>query len=388
MMISLPTRFEAYGAVKIFELARVLELDSLGVTTKLSGTYTVSYEVLEEYAASTAIVVPVKDEDIMALEGVLRAIPHASPIILVSASRSFPVDAYSREVELARTIHSVTGREILVIHQRDPAWAEVLAGTPLEAMLEDGMVRRGKGEGMVLGVIAAAGIGARYVGFIDSDNYVPGAANEYSKIYYLGFSLSGSPYTMVRIVWHYKGKLASSDMYLRKRGRVSVHTNNVLNYALSRLRKVETDIIRTANSGEHAMSIELALRLRWAGGFAVEPYELVQLLEDCFLGVDEGRCGFLPDGVNIFQIEARNPHIHAERGNEHIAGMLAESLGTVYHSRLAADETVKERIHRLLHDYKYEGEPPRPRVYSLEGVDPSKLFSALLAESTMTHYFK
>ena len=388
MMISLPTRFEAYGAVKIFELSRVLELDSLGLSSKPSGTHTLDYETMEEYAASTAIVVPVKDEELITLEGVLRAIPHASPIVLVSASQVSPVDMYSREVELARTLHSVTGREILVIHQRDPAWAEVLAGTPLEDMLSGGTVKSGKGEGMILGVLAAAGIGARYVGFIDSDNYVPGAANEYSKIYYAGFSLSESPYTMVRIVWHYKGKLASSDMYLRKRGRVSMHTNSVINYALSRIRRVETDIVRTANSGEHAMSIELALSMRWAGGFAVEPYQIVQLLEDCFLGLEEGSCRLLPEGVNILQIEARNPHIHAERGDEHIAGMLAESLGTVYYSRLGSDEEVRERILSLLKDYGYEGEPPKPRVYSLEGIDSDKTISTLLAESRLAYYFK
>ncbi len=388
MLLEYPQRFENYGAVMIHDLARVLEIDSLGYRGH-RGVYSVSYDIIEDYGVQTSIVVPVKDEDFLTLEGVLSAIPHISRVILVSASSRKPVDRYSYEVDLARSIHSATRREIIIVHQFDPAWKEALAGTPLEDMIdpETGTVRRGKGEGMLLGALIAAALGSKYVGFIDSDNYVPGSAHEYTWIYYAGFSLSKTPYVMVRIKWPFKGKLAAGDVYLRRRGRVSMITNSILNYALTVQRKVETDVVQTANSGEHAMSIDLAFKLKWAGGFAVEPFQLVHMLEDCYLGLEEGRCGATPEGIVVFQIESRNPHIHAERGDEHITRMIASSLGTIYYSRLGVDR-VRERIRRVLRDYGWEGEPPKPRVYDPRGVDASKVFATLAGSSNDVYLFE
>ena len=59
-----------------------------------------------------------------------------------------------------------------------------------------------------------------------------------------------------------------------------------------------------------------------ASGYAVEPQELVSLLE-LYGGVfpleDEE---VLQHGVEIFQIETRNPHLHENKGDEHISDML------------------------------------------------------------------
>jgi mannosyl-3-phosphoglycerate synthase len=379
LIVAEPPRFEVYGAVKIFDVARVLALDG-GSARGLRHAAAVSREEIAEYAARTAIIIPVKDEDVLTLENILRAIPLESLVIVVSASSRDPVDMYRSEVELARMVSSTLRRDVLVIYQFDEAWGEALRGTPLEAMLEDGRVRRGKGEGMLLGVLAAAALGRDYVGFIDSDNYVPGAALEYSWIYYSVFAIAGGGNVMVRIVWPFKGKLASSDLYLRKRGRVSMHTNNVMNAALSRLRRIETDIVKTANAGEHAMSVSLALSMDWAGGFAVEPYQLVWLFERCYVALEKGSCPFLPNHVDVYQVEPRNPHIHAERGDEHIASMVATSLGTIYHSALAVD-SVKGMIEKVLVEYGLRPPPPRPRVYSLRGVNAGKVFSRFMAEA-------
>ncbi len=386
MLIEYPHRFERYGAITIHDIVKVLELDSSNYRG-FRGIYPVSYDTLEDYAARTAIIVPVKNEDLLTFEGVLRAIPHGSLVIVVSASQRKPVDIYNHEVELVRVIHESTRKGILIVHQHDPTWAEVLEDTQLSDMLgKNGTVRRGKGEGMLLGALIAAGLGYDYIGFIDSDNYVPGSVHEYSWIYYAGFSMSRNPYTMVRIKWSFKGKLASSSMYLRRRGRVSMVTNSVLNYALSVIRRVETDIINTANSGEHALSTELALRLKWAGGFAVEPFQLVYMLENCYLSLEES-CDLLPHGVNIYQIEARNPHIHAERGDEHIVDMIAKSLGTIYYSKLNNDK-VKERIHKVLKEYGWTKPLPKIRVYDPRGVNAEKIITRLLAESRDAYFFE
>ena len=387
MLLTYPYRFETYGAVKIHDVVNVLELDSTNFRG-FKGVYSVSYDTLEDYAHRTAIVIPVKNEDFLTLEGVLTAIPHASLVILISGSSRTPVDVYKHEVDLARNIHANTRRGIVIAHQRDPVWADVLKGTPLEDMIgEDGLVRKGKGEGMLLAVLIAAALGYEYVGFIDSDNYVPGSAHEYSWIYYAGFSLDRGPYTMVRIKWPFKGKLAAGDMYLRRRGRVSRITNTVLNYALSILKHIETDIVRTANSGEHAMSVELALKMKWAGGFAIEPYQLVYLLETCYLGLDDGMCDFLPQGVSIYQVQSRNPHIHAERSDEHIVEMIVKSLATIYYSRLNND-MVTERIKQILQSYGWEKPLPKLRVYDPRGIDPTKLVARFLAESPEAYFLE
>ncbi len=388
MLIEHPHRFESYGAVRIFDVIKVLELDANGYRGH-RGAYALDCTTAENIATQTAIVVPVKNEDLLTLEGVLSAIPHESPIILVSASSRKPADKYKYEVELARSIHTATRRTIIVVHQFDPVWGEVFTGTQLESMIdpETTTIRKGKGEGMLLGVLIAAALGMRYVGFIDSDNYVPGAALEYAWIYYAGFSLSTTPYSMVRIKWPFKGKLAASDVYLRRRGRVSRTTNSILNYALTIHRRVETDIVQTANSGEHALSIDLALKMKWAGGFAVEPFQLVELFENCYINLSSDTCPALPEGVTIFQVQSRNPHIHAERGDEHIVEMTAVSLGTIYHSKLA-DDRVKIRIERILRDQGYDNEPPRPRIYDLAGVNPGKMFAEASALSSEIHIMK
>jgi mannosyl-3-phosphoglycerate synthase len=381
LIIEHPVRMERYGALRVFDVARVVSLNGLGFRGGSSSLYFVGLERAERLAEETVFVVPVKDEDIMTLEGVVSGIPQGSWVVLVSASSREPVDRYRDEVNLARLLARTAGRRIVVVNQRDPAWGEVLRGTRLEPLLDDsGRVRRGKGEGMMLGVIAAAALGGRYVAFVDSDNYVPGAVAEYAWAYLTGFSLAESGEVMVRIKWPYKAKLeVTGDVYLRRRGRVSMHTNSILNYALSILRRIETDIIKTANSGEHAMSISLALHMEWAGAFAIESYQLTWLFEKCWL--DEASCPFAPEGVTIYQIETRNPHIHAERGDEHIIEMIASSMGTIYYSKLGL-EKVRKRILNLLEGYDYEGEPPMPRVYPPPGSEnPKKVFDDYMARS-------
>ena len=385
MLLRVPSKFEVFGLVKFYEVSEVISLNSMGLSGA-SGVFGLGRDELYDVASKTAIVVPAKDEDLWAFEGVIRAIPLPSPLIVVSASSREHVDVYSHEVEVVRLLSRLTGRRAVVVHQRDPAWVEVLSKTGLRSLIDGEGVRYGKGEGMILGVLVASWLGASYVGFIDSDNYLPGSVVEYALAFYTGLAMAESRYSMVRIAWPYKGKLPATDeVILRKKGRVSMHTNSVLNAALSKLRRIETEIVKTANSGEHAMSIELALRLPWAGRYAVETYELVSLLESCYVNVEfRGEtCSFAPDGVKILQVETRNPHIHAEKGDEHIARMAAESLGVVYHSPLA-DSDLKVKIRELLiTNYLYEDEPPRPRVYDIVDVDPRKIVSEYLSSSKL-----
>ncbi len=361
MLLEHPTHFEEYGNLRVYRTCRVLEIDGFRIEEEDSHP---SIKDFAEIAKKTVIVVPVKNEPLFKLVGVIAGIPHTSTVIVVSASDRGSVDKYRSERDALRNFHRETGRKIVLIHQQDPAWKEALDETPLSGLVdkEAGTVRKGKGEGMLLGLLLSASLGAEYVGFIDSDNYSPGSVHEYVWAYYSGFLHATSKYCMIRLKWPYKGKLERSELpYLRKRGRVSSVTNDMLNYAISIRKHVETDIISTANSGEHALSIPLGLSIAWAGGFAVEPYQLVYLLEKCWI-----ESSWSNGLVEILQIETRSPHIHAERGGSHISDMMRESLSTIYFSKLANDD-VKGMIKETLKMYTGEPTLKKPIIYPPPG---------------------
>lgn len=411
MRISRPLVIEHFGDISITSPVKTLSMAS-SVKTGGEG-YRVSMDELIGIAEKTVIVVPVKDEDLFLFRNTLYAIPEWSPVIVVSAS---PHNIFEKEVEVAKLVNEQTGKHIILVHQRDPAWSTVLTNTRLSSMLDgNGLVRYGKGEGMLLSILFSKWLGAEYIGFVDSDNYIPGSIHEYAMIYYTGFSYLNHKYSMVRIVWSHKGKLTGAYEYgeetgisdafikyfislfgktisgdkrvvLRRKGRVSQIVEEVLNYALSVARGIGTDIVKTPNSGEHALSTELALNMEWAGGFSVETYELAFLLSECFIGSRDGSpCGF-KEGVKILQVESLNPHIHSEKGDEHLAGMLAESLGAIYYSKLN-NQLVSKRIREALKMYADNAEPIKPRTYSLKGVNPVKIIEEYIAQSKLLHQF-
>ena len=127
---------------------------------------------------------------------------------------------------------------------------------------EQGLIRSGKGEAMLVGLALGALTGRRYLGYIDADNFVPGAVNEYCKAYAAGMHLADSPYAMVRISWHSKPKLRDGRLFFSRRGRTSEVTNQFLNQLVGEYSGFGTEVIATGNSGEHALTLELGLKLR------------------------------------------------------------------------------------------------------------------------------
>jgi len=112
------------------------------------------------------------------------------------------------------------------------------------------------------------------------------------------------------------------------------------------------------------------MAMRYATGYAVEPYHFIDLLEQ-YGGVLPSEHGDMRRMVRICQIESRNPHLHADKGDAHVADMIIGSLATIYHSRLCPASLQKKiDAERRQGGYLQDGEKLQPvRVYpSLAGL--------------------
>ncbi|NJE09792.1 mannosyl-3-phosphoglycerate synthase [Thermococcus sp. MAR1] len=381
MLLEAPVYKELFGAVEIYEVQKVIKLDT---QTRDVRSFTVTnvprediYEILEDIA----IVVPMKNEKLQLVDGVLKAIPHQCPIIIVSNSKRKGPNLFKQEVDLVKHFYNLTHSRIIMVHQKDVGVAEAFREVGYTDILdENGSVRSGKGEGMLIGILLAKAIGAKYVGFVDADNYIPGSVNEYVKDYAAGFLMSESEYAMVRLSWRHKPKVSTKGLYFRKWGRVSEITNRYMNALFGVATNFETNIIVTGNAGEHAMSIKLAEIMPFSTGYSIEPFELVYLFETFGRWGEDPHTDVYDQGVEVFQIETLNPHLHEDKGQEHVVNMILSSLGTIYHSKLATEsirnQILKElRLHGLLGENE---EPPSPRVMPpIENIDVNQWMETL-----------
>ena len=346
MKLDLPRYTERFGAISLHGVQRVYELDSgfnNGRTTSET-VQSIGNEEISEIEKKMAIVIPIKGERLKLLEGVLSGIPHDCLTIIVSNSPRQPVDRYKLEKEALEQFNRFVGKNAIILHQKDLGLSEALKQVGHTTIFgPDDIVRNGKAEGMITGMLLAKMAGKDYVGFIDADNYVPGAVNEYVKIFTSGIAMSNSPYTMVRISWIYKPKVSESGLYFSKWGRVSEITNQYLNSLVSYYTGFETEVIRTGNSGEHCMSIKLAELLTYSSGFSVEPYEIVNILEEFGGILPTENYDAMDKGVEIMQVETRNPHFHEEKGDDHLKEMFNGSLSCVYNSKICPPK-LREKI--------------------------------------------
>ena len=106
----------------------------------------------------------------------------------------------------------MTGRPKLVVFDMD---GTLINGRLIEVISRK-QIRDGKAEGMIIGILMAKMHNKKYVGFIDSDNYFPGAVNEYCKIYAVGFGMASTPYSNIRISWLYKPKIRNNILKFPK----------------------------------------------------------------------------------------------------------------------------------------------------------------------------
>ncbi|MBK9016921.1 MAG: mannosyl-3-phosphoglycerate synthase [Saprospiraceae bacterium] len=378
MRLELPRHAERFGANIIHDIQKVYELDAGNVIDQQFSdpfhvVQQVSAEQLHEVESQMAIIIPVKNERLRLLEGILYGIPHYCLPIIVSNSSRNEIDRFRLEQNVVENYCRFAKKNYLLVHQKDPVLALAFekAGYP-HMHDEAGLLRNGKAEGMLLGIALARAMGKKYVGFIDADNYFPGGVFEYVRIYSATMAKAGSDYAMTRILWHSKPKIVDDQLFFAKYGRVSRITNNYLNLFASQHTGFETSILKTGNAGEHALSMPLALELDYSAGFSVETYHFINMFEK-FGGILPCPCpDVMKSGVHIYQVESRNPHLHEAKGDEHLHEMIEYSLAVIYHSPLCMP-ALKQEILEELHRQKIlelGQEPLRPRIYpSLKTID-------------------
>jgi mannosyl-3-phosphoglycerate synthase len=355
MRLDFPPKYtETIGAVKIHSLQKIYEIDSgynFSTSSQDLDTSTMAFDghTLSKIFQAMAVVIPVKGEKLSLLEGVLSGIPNECLIIIVSNSQRYPIDRYAMEVEMVKQYSLFSNKRIITIHQTDPNLSRIFHKINYPSILDhNNQVRQGKAEGMIIGILLSKLFKKEYVGFVDSDNYFPGAVNEYIKIFASGFAMSKSPLCNVRICWRSKPKIANNKVYFPKWGRVSEYSNKYLNDLISFITGYERDIITTGNAGEHSFSMSLAENLDFSSGYSVEPYELINILEKYGGIISNKSSDIRQHDVEIFQIETRNPHFHEDKGNEHIQGMLQESLNAINSSKICNTEITTDIKNHLL----------------------------------------
>jgi mannosyl-3-phosphoglycerate synthase len=389
MKLDLPRYTERFGATSLHGVQRVYELDSGFDDGRpvSESIVNIGNNQIADIERRMAIVIPTKGERLRLLEGVLSGIPHDCLTIIVSNSPRQPVDRYKLEKDALQQFNRFVGRNAFILHQRDPVLAEVLKDVGYTSILgPDGMVRAGKAEGMVIGMLLAKMAGKEFVGFIDADNYVPGAVNEYVKIFASGIAMSQTPYTMIRVSWIYKPKISETGLYFSKWGRVSEITNQHLNSLVSYYTGFETEVMRTGNSGEHCMSLKLAELLTYSSGYAIETYEIVNVLEEFGGIIPTAIQDAMDKGVEVMQVETRNPHFHEDKGDDHLKEMVVGSLGSIYHSKICPPK-LREKILDALRsknmlEENQQQEPPAPlKIEPFKDIDVRE-FAKVLSKAT------
>ena len=383
MRLELPANTERFGANTFHHIQKVFEMDGgYEMDAEFSSPFhiiqQISREQIYHIERDMAIVIPVKNERLRLLEGILSGIPHDCLPIIVSNSQREPVDRYRMEQAMVDTFCRYAKKRYVIAHQRSPELAKVFRDGNYPHLLdENGLVHNGKAEGMIAGLLLARLLGKKYVGFVDADNYFPGAVFEYVRIFAAGLSQSPSPYSMVRIQWHSKPKIDGNGLFFAKWGRVSRITNLFLNRFISQYTGFETDVIKTGNAGEHALSMDLALQLEYSSGFSVETNHFVNMFEQ-YGGVQGNTltAPIMQEGVYLYQIESRNPHLHDAKEDGHVEEMIELSLSVLYHTPLCPELLRQEILDELqrLNILKKGQEPALPHRYpALAGIDFDKI---------------
>lgn len=299
---------------------------------------------LNYFLTHTAFVISHKSESIETLLTVLWYIPVNSPIIVVT---NCPLSSLEN-IRRSLTEHLTHHKEIYLVYQKDEGIAEVFRKCGVDHIRgRDDKVVDGKGEGMYIGTLCAVLLGyPQWVIFYDADNFLPSSLLEYTLAmrrlfmpvaptlsYPVGdvLALGGQAGDRivpdlhnVRICWSSKPELGSKNLHEKLSGRCTRVVSPFFNTLLAEYFGIHDYVITSSNAGEQGMTIRTAKALRFSSGFSVETFQLLDFLFKAAKSVGEAGSAILQ------QYQARSPHFHDKKGDEHIKKMIAESLGSFF----------------------------------------------------------
>jgi mannosyl-3-phosphoglycerate synthase len=296
---------------------------------------------LDYFVRHTAFVVCHKSEPLETLFDVLRYLPEESPRIIVT---NCPPHTYAElRYELGRDV--ALPEATFLVHQKDERIARLFEECGVSHILDaSGRVVNGKGEGMYIGALIAALLGMpKWIVYFDADNHAPSALLEYIMAMGQLFTaptcaemtlsptcigqrrrLRRLPLHNVRVCW------ASKPVY---DGETFVPQPHVAGRCTRVIAPLCDELVRTQhpgidralltpNAGEQGMTMATAMALRFSAGFSVETFQLLELL------FARARCPDVARRVLLQQYTSGSPHFHQKKDDEHIHGMIAESLGS------------------------------------------------------------
>jgi Mannosyl-3-phosphoglycerate synthase (osmo_MPGsynth) len=323
---------------------------------------------LNYFLSHTAFVVSHKSESIETLLGVLWYLPINSPIIIITNCPRSCMQNIKKSLEEHLTQH----KAIYLVHQKDELIADVYRASGVTQILgRDGKVVDGKGEGMYIGTLCAMQLGyPQWIIFYDADNFVPSALLEYTLAMRRLFMLATPAVSYqvsdalaigeleegratpdlhnVRICWSSKPKLGSRKLHEQLLGRCTRVVSPLFNTLLQECFGIRDYAITSSNAGEQGMTIKTAKALRFSSRYSVETFQLLDFL---FKAVQPGG---ETDSAILQQYQAKSPHFHDKKGDEHIKKMIAESLGSFFHFEQFLSPKVQYQLQQVYQDFKLD----------------------------------
>ncbi|KUK00535.1 MAG: Mannosyl-3-phosphoglycerate synthase, partial [Methanobacteriaceae archaeon 41_258] len=147
MLVERPKSAENIGPIKIYYPQRIIKLGSKSPTLS---ALNFPKESLDHILKDFSIIIPIKNEDIRLFDSAIRSIPSDCHIIVVSNSNK---EKCEKEMRLIEDFHDMTGDPIIFAHQRDPSIGSALEDIGYTSILDNGLVRDGKGEGLIIGLL-------------------------------------------------------------------------------------------------------------------------------------------------------------------------------------------------------------------------------------------
>jgi mannosyl-3-phosphoglycerate synthase len=299
------------------------------------------------FLSRTAFVVSHKSESIETLLSVLWYLPINSTIILVTNCPETEKDRLISALQEQLTQH----RHVYVVHQKDAAIANFFAQRGVHHLLgSDGKVVNGKGEGMYIGALMALLLQSLdWIIYYDADNFVPSALLEYSLAFSRLFLAQSDTTALpgdlaepllhnVRICWSSKPSLDNQVPDTGVMGRCSRVVSPIFTTLVQDRFGIHDQSIITSNAGEQGYSLYTAAAIRFSSGYAVETFQLLDLL---------ALADKQQDHLLFQQYQARSPHFHDKKDDHHIKRMIEDSLGSFYHFKDILPESVERELDRI-----------------------------------------